>query len=157
VGHVLLRRPAGGMAYQVHVVEWALKTLPANDTNHAHSRSADFRSTHTSGFLRPTPAPSKRSIAAIEEVVAGQVLKAAGQAFEPDRPHKSLDCSVTRPRTKTLVADLKSARASDMASKPLCHTSLRFRSDDKSVDHPASWTAWKNPGCSGVCKAFKAG
>ena len=43
--------------------------------------------------------------------------KAAGQVFEPDRPHKSLHVLGRRPKTKTLVTGLKAARASDMPSK----------------------------------------
>jgi hypothetical protein len=43
--------------------------------------------------------------------------QAAGQVFEPDRPHKSLQVRGRRPKTKTLVTGRKVARASDMPSK----------------------------------------
>jgi hypothetical protein len=46
--------------------------------------------------------------------------QAAGQAFEPDRPHKSLHVLARRPKTETLVTGLKAVRASDMPSKPVC-------------------------------------
>ena len=55
--------------------------------------------------------------------------RAAGQVFEPDRPHKSLHVLGWCPETKTLITGLKAARTSDMPSKPICHTSLRFRSN----------------------------
>jgi hypothetical protein len=42
---------------------------------------------------------------------------AAGQVFEPDRPHKSLHVLGRRLKTKTLVTGLETARASDMPSK----------------------------------------
>src|SRR5215211_2598232 len=45
---------------------------------------------------------------------------AAGQVFEPYRPHKSLHVLGRRPKTKTLVTGLKAARASDMPSKSVC-------------------------------------
>ncbi len=45
--------------------------------------------------------------------------QAAGQVFEPDRPHKSLYLLGRRPKTKTLVTGLKAVRASDMPSKPV--------------------------------------
>jgi hypothetical protein len=43
--------------------------------------------------------------------------QAAGQVFEPDRPHKSLHVLGRRPKTKALVTGLKALRASDMPSK----------------------------------------
>jgi hypothetical protein len=45
--------------------------------------------------------------------------QAAGQVFEPDRPHKSLHLLGRRPKTKTLVTGLKAVRTSDMPSKPV--------------------------------------
>jgi hypothetical protein len=45
--------------------------------------------------------------------------EAAGQVFDPDRPHKSLQVRGQRPKTKTLVTGLTVARASDMPSKPV--------------------------------------
>jgi hypothetical protein len=57
---------------------------------------------------------------AIEEVMPpDKSSKAAGQVFEPDRPHKSLHVLGRRPKTKALVTGLKAARASDMPSKPV--------------------------------------
>ena len=45
--------------------------------------------------------------------------RAAGQVFEPDRPHKSLHVLGRRLKAKALVTGLKTARASDMPSKPV--------------------------------------
>jgi len=55
---------------------------------------------------------------AIEEVMPPDKSSvAAGQVFEPNRPHKSLHVRGRRPKTKTLVTGLEAARASDMPSK----------------------------------------
>jgi hypothetical protein len=62
---------------------------------------------------------------AIEEVMPpDKSSKAAGQVFEPDRPHKFLHVLGRRPKTKALVTGLKAARASDMPSKPVCGQEL---------------------------------
>ena len=55
----------------------------------------------------------------IEEVLPDQSSQAAGQVFEPDRPHKSLHVLGRRLKTKTLVTALKAVRASDTPSKPV--------------------------------------
>ena len=69
---------------------------------------------------------------AIEEVMPpDKSSEVAGQVFEPDGPHKSLHVLGRRPKTKTLVTGLEAARGSDMPSKHVCHTSLRFRSDGR--------------------------
>jgi hypothetical protein len=53
----------------------------------------------------------------IEEVMPDKSSRAAGQVFEPDRPHKSLHVVGRRPKTKTLVTGPRAVRASDMPSK----------------------------------------
>jgi hypothetical protein len=70
------------------------------------------------GSVSPTLDLRHRSIVAIEGVVADKSSEAAGQGFEPDRPHKSLRVRGRRLKTKTLVTDLSAARASDMPSRP---------------------------------------
>ncbi len=45
--------------------------------------------------------------------------QAAGQVFEPDRPHKSLHVLGRRLKTKALVTGLKAATEPDMPSKPV--------------------------------------
>src|SRR6266545_6587909 len=55
----------------------------------------------------------------MEEVVPDKSSKAAGQVFEPDRPHKSLHVLGRRLKTKALVTGLKAATEPDMPSKPV--------------------------------------
>jgi hypothetical protein len=52
-----------------------------------------------------------------EEVISDKSSKAAGQVFQPDRPHKSSHVRGRRLETTTLVTGLKAAGASDMPSK----------------------------------------
>jgi hypothetical protein len=53
----------------------------------------------------------------IEEVMPDKSSRAAGQVFEPDRPHKSLPVLGRRLKTKVLVTGLEVTRRPDMPSK----------------------------------------
>jgi hypothetical protein len=55
----------------------------------------------------------------MEEVVPDKSSQAAGQVFEPDRPHKSSHVLGRRLKTKALVTGLKAATEPDMPSKPV--------------------------------------
>jgi hypothetical protein len=55
----------------------------------------------------------------IEEVMPDKSSQAAGQVFEPDRPHKSLHVLGRRQKTKVLVTGLEVTRRPDMPSKPV--------------------------------------
>jgi len=56
----------------------------------------------------------------IEEVIPDKSSQAAGQVFEPDRPHKSLHVLGRRPKTKTLVTGLKAGASVGHAFKNRC-------------------------------------
>jgi len=77
-----------------------------------------FRTTYTSRFC-PTLPQGIGGIVASRRWWPDKSSLAAGQVFEPDRPHKSLHVLGRRLETKTLVTGLKAARASDMPSKPV--------------------------------------
>jgi hypothetical protein len=53
----------------------------------------------------------------IEEVMPDKSSRAAGQVFEPYRPHKSLHVLGRRLKTKVLVTGLEVTRRPDMPSK----------------------------------------
>jgi hypothetical protein len=53
----------------------------------------------------------------IEEVMPDKSSRAAGQVFEPDRPHKSLPVLGRRLKTKVVVTGLEVTRRPDMPSK----------------------------------------
>ena len=55
----------------------------------------------------------------IEEVMPDKSSQAAGQVFEPDRPHKSLHVLGRRLRTNVLVTGLGVTGRPDMPSKPV--------------------------------------
>jgi hypothetical protein len=55
----------------------------------------------------------------IEEVMPDESSRAAGQVFEPYRPHKSLHVLGRRLKTKVLVTGLEVTRRPDMPSKPV--------------------------------------
>jgi hypothetical protein len=60
----------------------------------------------------------------IEEVMPDKSSGAAGQVFEPSRPHKSLHVLGRRLKTKVLVTGLEVTRRPDMSSKPVCGREL---------------------------------
>ena len=60
----------------------------------------------------------------IEEVMPDKSSQAAGQVFEPDRPHKSLHVLGRRPKTKALVTGLQVSARPDMPSRPVCGREL---------------------------------
>jgi hypothetical protein len=103
-------------------ITWRTASSPSNRRSATLSMRR-FRTTYTSRFC-PTLPPGIGGIVASRRWWPDKSSMAAGQVFEPDRPHKSLHVLGRRLKTKTLVTGLETARASDMPSKPVCHTSL---------------------------------
>jgi hypothetical protein len=73
----------------------------------------------------------------IEEVMPDKSSRAAGQVFEPDRPHKSLHTLGRRLKTKVLVTALEVTRRPDMPSKPVWGRELPGGFDSRPPPLPA--------------------
>jgi hypothetical protein len=135
-----------------------------------------FRTTYTSRFC-PTLPPGIGGIVASRRWWPDKSSQAAGQDFEPDRPHKSLHVLGRRPKTKTLVTGLEAARGSDMPSKsvggrklaggfdsrpPPQGESVRTRCDEVGLDRPSTsetirLTRTARNLCSGSPRSYRRG
>ena len=116
------------------------------------SRSADYVPRRP-----PFSATAPRGNVLIEEVMPDKSSRAAGQVFEPYRPHKSLHVLGRRLKTKVLVTGLEVTRRPDMPSKSVGGRKLAGGFDSRppplrdscSDQHRCTRRAAHRPGGSG--------
>jgi hypothetical protein len=93
--------------------------------------SGQFRSTYTSPSVQPTGGRRDGRYRGDQGGdVRTSLRKAAGQVFEPDRPHKSFHVLGRRPETKTLVTPVDSAsvgHAFKIGGRAKARRRVRFR------------------------------
>jgi len=104
----------------------------------------------------PFSATAPRGNVLIEEVTPDKSSRAAGQVFEPYRPHKSLHVLGRRLKTKVLVTGLEVTRRPDMPSKSVGGRKPAGGFDSRPPPLPKSASQQRRSGAGREAAAGKA-